>query len=602
MGRSGGQRTGPFRLPLASASQAKKRGGCVRRWGFARLEGRKEPQGKNAILGTNDHSEMEGWNRFGILPLTKETCAALKFSPAPGIAEVEVPVRFDTWCEDAITDGEGHYWPGVVPWVGYIDLAYDWEFGDTVNKVFVPRHDVLMGAQDAPKVWASANYSGRPAPLGSTGITVIHDWKFSSSTDWAMTPEQLEADWAANIYAHEAFEGGAQRVLCRWVYTAFGGGTPKEVWCEMTREGVAEVLRELHALMALALIDRARYLDGDLKVMDLPIDISKCFEYKQECPFKGDCKPERPPTARIQMKRSIGMSEAFENHMNDVAPKKAPPPPPPKKGPPPPPPKKTGTPAIETPLGAPESGTINPPGGPTTAAASPEEAKKLQGIADKPEPVKDELDGMELHQLKALATAIGAEFLPRARNASVIAAIRARRAEMAASGEVITDLDSGAADEKFEKEVAEATASMKAAMAKEEETLTKERIAELNSDSIAEAVRICKLTTEELVQEDATMRKAAGFKLFINCLPTSPYTTVSSFVAGLMADFKTATECDDYRQVEFGKGLGMMAASIVDELENGRYPAAIVCDTRTQEGFAFCATFERFASSVVRGF
>jgi hypothetical protein len=586
-----GQRTGHNGKTLWSSSQLKQRlalGGCDVRWGHNRLLKLEEPQGKNAGRGTEAHSECENWYLFGKLPSTPHACAALltvKASPrykstkkgwieAPHFVELEVPVRFDH---------------GGQSFIGYVDMAYDWSFEQVEGRNPWDR-------QCDPDV----------APLGSTGVTVIHDFKFSSSTNYAMTPEELEQDVAANIYAWEAFLGGAERVLCRWVYTAFDGQKPKEVWCEMDRQAVQLRMDELAAIAADGSEKRQLFKDGKLNVLDLEKNFGQCHAYRQDCPFMGTCNPHRE-VQKIRMRRDTDMA-SFEEQAENVAgtepvktlptipgAKKAPPPPPVKKAPPPPPVKSSPVDAAvaaaaKGPLT--ESGTFNAPGNPFPPSATPEQAAAAQGRGkvedlggvedddldyeeDRPAPVDNsDLEALDTAQLKLLATSMGLTFLPRAKTASMIKLITEARAKGVPADRTVEDV------------------------ATEAEELATE------AEELATELEATPEVAAEIVQETpkkAEVRK--GFDLYSNCLPQGEaYHTLPSILQQLAANFEQATGVKDYRLVDFGKGPGLMAESIADELESGRINGNVVVDIRTHEGAAFVSTFERFARRVIRGF
>ncbi len=532
-----------------SASQLKQYNGCQARWAYVRIEGRKEPQGIAAAAGTAMHLEMERWAKFGELPTSKQACGLLKYAPAPGVGYAEVPISF------RLSSG---------PFMGYIDHAVDWD-GKSYRQ------------------------------LGETGWTVLIDWKSTGTFDWAKTAEELLEDEAANLYAYEAFLGGAERVSGRWLFV-IPTGTVKDVWFDFDRQHVEEVVERLN--------QTAHEAQRLYKIRAKPETLEKnrdyCYSFRKECPFKTDCNPP-PKVSRGPFKASKTMTK-FEEHLDTVAPdtqasapKKTPPPLPAKKAPPPLPGKRAVPGLDPASIGVPESGFINSPGGPTIAAATPEEAAIIQNI-QLPVPevvVTDDLDAMELHQLKALATAIGADFLPRARSASVISAIRAKRAE--APVVVVSADDQSWFDEKAELAARAVAARVEADVAMAEET-------PVTASPVSETVISPEVQGPFVVSPDSAFRP--GFKLFINCRPergdVEP-THLAVYLQSLMAGFTEATGCADYRAVDFGKGVGVMAEGIIDELQNGRHPAAIIIDTRTQEGFAFCGVFERFAGSVYRG-
>src|SRR4051812_41372344 len=94
------QRTGPNYLRLISPSQLNKinhdvDGGCERRWGFSYLLGQWEEMSASADTGVECHSQSEGYTRYGWSPTNPIAKRAIEYAPDPGVAECEVPIRFE---------------------------------------------------------------------------------------------------------------------------------------------------------------------------------------------------------------------------------------------------------------------------------------------------------------------------------------------------------------------------------------------------------------------------------------------------------------------------------------------------------------------------
>ncbi len=531
--RTGGQRKGPFRLPLYSPSQYKQLGeldedgeptACELRWGLNRILKLEETYGEKAAMGVERHDQLEGWSKHAIMPEAVEAKAAMRHAPPPRMAVTEAPVRFDM---------PNSYW------IGYVDLAYDWRLDP--GPLSPPEQPETPEGEKVTKYLKSfGKPAGRAAPLATTGITVIHDWKFTSSWDYALSSAELYDDFAANLYAKDAFEGGAKRVFCRWVYTLWDSKSPREVWAEMSYEHIMELMAKADRRAAYANEIRRRVAAGEMSVYDLPIDTGSCFKFNKVCPRKGnECNP-----VRVSRKIIPRRKEDMDNFENETAAnfpatasaktlpplpgKKTLPPLPGKALPPlpgkaalPPLPAKPGLPplpgkvkpgkdekavaAVEASfkkLFAPEAGFINPEGGPTTAAASPEEAiaagnVHVPEVVAEPEP--DDLEGKPLAELRDIAAAIGATHAPKAKTAGVTAAIRARRAEMELSGEVITPVD-------FDQELAEENAEMHAKTAAALEIA--ERVAERDADLLGRLAAAEKL--ERMEQNAKAMGAIAG--------------------------------------------------------------------------------------------
>lgn len=404
-------KTGAYGRRLISASQFKLALRCMARWGFEYLGGFREPASEAMERGTENHLQMELHQTTGKIPSSPAALAALKYAPASFTAEAEVPCRFDV--------GEG---PSLIPFVGYIDLAYD-----------------LESVQTTEGEWVKT-----PRPIGSTGITCIHDWKFTSKLSNAMSEDELRMDPAANIYAYEAYLGGAREVWCRWVYvTATGKPYAKEVWAFMSLDDVEEtILKIVESVRGLAL-HQLYSLKPDPNTLDKNNE-TDCRAFRRPClqMTSGRCKNE-PKKFSLKGKTKVTTPD-FTKSIADTFPttdgaKKAPPPPPGGKKAPPPPAKKVDIAEkwekhkadLQTPdpePGTVERGDINSPEADETPSATPEEAAAKQDL-DKPvEATPDELDDMDRDQLKALGEKLGCiSPKSKAREPSMRSTIRAYR-------------------------------------------------------------------------------------------------------------------------------------------------------------------------------
>lgn len=411
---------------LMSASQYKLLMGCEARWGYKFLLRIRDEQSAKASAGNDLHEELEHWVKSRRMPKSKAALKAMRFSPAPGMAHAEAPI---------------FYFIGSAGFVGFIDLVYNWE-----------------GELERSK--------GKVVPLTPGGHTVIHDWKFTSGLNNCLSPDELRNDDAANMYAYEAFVGGADRVSCRWVYVTFDGGSSREVWVEMNRASVEDHMRVMARNTELAWEKHKLFKQKKLTVLDLVKDTSHCFDYRRLCPYQtisAEVQAEKncttcQPLSRIKMPAPAGespVSQTFLNHLDSFPGStpgaKTPPPPPSKAAPPPPaktapppPVKKAPPPPAKKPeekdldtlsdeearalvadqlraqgkdpsfANAPgplvESGVVNSPRyAPETPAASPEQALEMQGGSSgveqhtEHEHEPDELDALDKAQLRALA-------------------------------------------------------------------------------------------------------------------------------------------------------------------------------------------------------
>lgn len=252
-------------LVRASASTLKTWRGCPARVGYRKLDQLPDPGTKATAQGTAVHLELELYGKLGIEPQSTMGQALVPYHPPLGMAAVEVGADFST--------------PSS-PWTGRIDLAYDWALDAE------PYWDDVLPTPRSRNKIRTYVVTGQPAELGTTGITVIHDWKTSSSLANAKTAEELMADEAVAIYFWEAFLGGAKRVLGRWVWVEPSGKT-REVWFELTLAQVVERMIELdgEAAVMQAWLSSAR--SGD----DLPKSPSYCWSFRERCPYYERCMP-----------------------------------------------------------------------------------------------------------------------------------------------------------------------------------------------------------------------------------------------------------------------------------------------------------------------
>jgi hypothetical protein len=97
-------------------------GGCERRWWFAKVKGRKEPQFASQTLGVEVHAQVEHYLKTGEKTLGEIAQPALEYLPDPHTPGLLIETGFGV-----------HSTPGLsacgIPFVGYIDHA--WQAGET---------------------------------------------------------------------------------------------------------------------------------------------------------------------------------------------------------------------------------------------------------------------------------------------------------------------------------------------------------------------------------------------------------------------------------------------------------------------------------------
>lgn len=425
---------------------------CMARWGFERVLGIFEDECTDpddpAVLGTEIHRQMEVYSKTGTYPEHPTAVAFVESGhvPPPGLGEAEVPIRY------RMPSG---------PFKGYIDDAYS------------------VGENDLGPFKVS---------LGDTDDVQIVDYKTIGTKGKPKTVDELKANLAVNIYGWEAFLAGAKRVFGLWLY---GQRTaPYKVTAvrfELDRSEVEAFMTKVDARAH----ELQRLYKLRVDPNKLPKDTSQCWAFNRRCPAFDACERPKTTvklSRTIGTKRDLPImtDKDFIAHVNAVT---APPVPPLPRIPPPLPPVPAAPPLPptpskldvlrseleigeaslvsndfskekvleaakarreadvqknaakidgafkalfddhleDTPVGVPEVGFVNPPGGPAVAPKTPEEAAALQGIQP-PVVHDDQLEECDLATLKTIAKGLGIELPPRTRSKSYVEAIRIARA------------------------------------------------------------------------------------------------------------------------------------------------------------------------------
>ncbi len=223
-----------------SASGLKTFRSCPARWAFRKLDGHEEPGTPATERGKSVHREMELYGKLGILPTSKMALALVEYAPPPGVAECEVPVMYETPSSR---------------WLGYIDAVCD---------------------------WVNSSYQ----PLGTNDRVILIDYKSTSNLKYAMTPDELRDDVAANIYAWEAYLGGAKWVWGKWLYVD-GRGRVEPVGFSLPLSSVTEKMIQLDGEAAVM----QAWSASGASANDLPKRPSACWAYHSRCPHYERCMP-----------------------------------------------------------------------------------------------------------------------------------------------------------------------------------------------------------------------------------------------------------------------------------------------------------------------
>lgn len=217
-------------------------GGCEARWWWKYVDGRKEPQGKGAVLGSKCHSEIEHYLGTGEMTLGPITLAGKRFMPQPG-KDLWLEAKVDLQIDDT-------------PMIGYIDCMH--ERPETIDQ------------------------HGDPTPMDAD-LEVI-DWKNLSDLTRAKKPSDLLKTIQMAVYGKYAVELGAKRVRLSHV-TMKTRGRPDAM--KSTRVHTAD---EINARweQVVPLARRAREVAQIIELSDVPKNTKSCDAYGG-CPHKAYC-------------------------------------------------------------------------------------------------------------------------------------------------------------------------------------------------------------------------------------------------------------------------------------------------------------------------
>jgi len=215
-----------------SASQIQTFSDCQRKWSWRYTAGVEEPPSPAAELGKSVHAELEKYLRGGDIDYTTEigyiAASGLEHLPAPGT-------------EDLLIEQEFHFvGPSGHSYLGYKDLE-------------------------------------------TPGI--VWDHKTTSDLRWQKTPEDLQRDIQATLYAVDYFRKNPDEneVELRWIYYQ----------TKNTRKSAITVIRVNQAeawdrFLAIEQIAETMSSVADKQPLELPPNINHCSAYGG-CPHQGRC-------------------------------------------------------------------------------------------------------------------------------------------------------------------------------------------------------------------------------------------------------------------------------------------------------------------------
>lgn len=213
---------------------------CQRKWAHKRIDKVQAEQNESAALGSEVHEQLECYLKGGDLDFTRVSgeiaAAGLEHIPAPLTAGMRV---------------EGK------------NFQFDLE-----NITYIGKIDVDM----PPGTWQE--------------LPVIIDHKTTKDFKWVKSPEELQKDVQANVYAAYAMiKYQTDSVYVKWVY--YKTKKPyksKPVHLTMYRPQVEEQFKKLH----LTAQDMVAILESGKRALDLPPTPDACEAFGG-CPYRHIC-------------------------------------------------------------------------------------------------------------------------------------------------------------------------------------------------------------------------------------------------------------------------------------------------------------------------
>jgi PD-(D/E)XK nuclease superfamily len=241
--------------------------GCLRKWAYEMVHGKKRPETRATKRGVSVHGEIERYLKTGDRSLSSLTLSGMHMVPDPGPGLfIEQDMAVPPGATEPETDDAGARALALAPMdvggvsvLGRIDLIH----GRGTNKGATSVED----AYDPP------------------GTIEICDWKTTSSTDWIKKPRDLPALIQTATYAEWGFrvEPRATSVRLSLGYFVERGGPSRKVSLRVMREDVQPRLARAAAVVA-QMRDAAREPNVDL----VDANTSACRAYGG-CPHREYC-------------------------------------------------------------------------------------------------------------------------------------------------------------------------------------------------------------------------------------------------------------------------------------------------------------------------
>ncbi len=245
---------------LFSASQIDTFLDCRRKWAWDKIARLPRGQHVSAKVGDRVHKQLEGHLDGQPLDFT-EVVNHVKIGDvcASGIHFLPEPATPGPKGETPAEQRARHARHGFA-----IETEFRWQSSST-NIVYTGRKDLevfdsrsIPGldlpcdvCDDDPEGCSACNFTGRIAITDATKAPAVLDHKSTSSLGWAKTPNDLDWDVQANLYAYDVIaRTGSPRADLVWVYyQTKGAKASKRVHLRVTRE---DAIRKFALIQSVA--------------------------------------------------------------------------------------------------------------------------------------------------------------------------------------------------------------------------------------------------------------------------------------------------------------------------------------------------------------
>lgn len=237
--------------------------GCLRKWYYEKVEGKKPPSTTAQELGTQIHAEIESYLRTGVNALGPLAARGKPMLPDPGpdlMIEHDIMVAPGAAPADATLDDAPLRILGI-PVVGYIDLLH----GRCTNKGVADIEDT----QDPP------------------GTIEIIDWKSTARSEYIKAPDVMAKTIQMTVYGKwviTAFPETAHVRLSHGYFVTKGSAAPRKVTLRLLPEQINRQWERVERV-AGSIVDAARKTNAD----EVPANTRACGAYGG-CPHRSYCR------------------------------------------------------------------------------------------------------------------------------------------------------------------------------------------------------------------------------------------------------------------------------------------------------------------------